>query len=144
MCAHPVVGSITSWMKSSRLRLLTPGTHAMPRLQMSPTCIGVLPVTLLTDQVALPGGSVRLLLRAAHRRDGIEVCVEGEVGVADVVEGERHKRGRGVMPGACVERELRRPRRAVVVGVGDPERVERLVLAEVAAAGVLGGVRRDP
>src|SRR2546421_11218937 len=60
MCAQPVTGSIASWMKSSRWRLLTRGTQAMPRLQMSPMCIGVLPVMLLTFHVALPGGKVRL------------------------------------------------------------------------------------
>src|SRR5436305_6280240 len=60
MCAQPVTGSTTSWMKSSRCRLLPAcPTHAMPRLQMSPTCIGTVPVRLLTVHVALPGGNVR-------------------------------------------------------------------------------------
>src|SRR5437588_7992874 len=60
MWAQPVIGSIASWMKSSRWRLLTSGTHAMPRLQMSPMCIGVLPVMLLTFHVALLGARLRL------------------------------------------------------------------------------------
>src|SRR5437588_11063553 len=60
MWAQPVTGSIASWMKSRRCRLLTSGTQAMPKLQMSPMCIGVLPVMLLTFQVALPGARLRL------------------------------------------------------------------------------------
>src|SRR5947199_9936829 len=60
MCAQPVTGSTTSWMKSSRCRLLPAWpTHAMPRLQVSPACIGTVPVRLVTVNVALPGGSVR-------------------------------------------------------------------------------------
>src|SRR5260221_4540489 len=41
MCANPVVGSTVSLMKSRRWRFDVGSTHKMPRLQMSPTCIGV-------------------------------------------------------------------------------------------------------
>src|SRR3954467_12656787 len=67
MCAQPVTGSIASLMKSSSPRPLRPGTHAVPRLQMSPACIGVCPVTFVTDQVALSGGLVRSRDWAAYK-----------------------------------------------------------------------------
>src|ERR1044072_9206517 len=61
MWPHPVVGSIASWMKSSRCRLEpAEPTHAMPRLQMSPTCIGASAgVSSLVVHVAWSGGDVK-------------------------------------------------------------------------------------
>src|SRR5258706_3175532 len=53
-------------MKSSRLRLELGATQAMPRLQMSPTCIGVVVIWLIV-QVALPGLEVRFSDWAPYR-----------------------------------------------------------------------------
>src|SRR6266550_3914966 len=51
--AHPD-GSSVSMMKSSRLRLELGARQKMPRLQMSPMCIGVVVIWVVV-QVALPG-----------------------------------------------------------------------------------------
>src|SRR5487761_378844 len=51
--------SRSSLMKSSRLRLELGATHAIPRLQMSPMCIGVVVIWVLA-QVALAVLKVRL------------------------------------------------------------------------------------
>jgi hypothetical protein len=58
MCANPVVGSTVSEMKSSRFRFEFGSTQKMPRLQMSPICIGVV-VTAPVVHVAMPVGDVR-------------------------------------------------------------------------------------
>src|SRR5438093_8502857 len=65
MCAHPF-GSSVSMMKSRRLRLELGARQKMPRLQMSPTCIGVV-VTWVTAQVADDGAAVRFRDWAAYR-----------------------------------------------------------------------------
>jgi hypothetical protein len=57
-CAKPVVGSTVSLSKSSRLRFEFGSRQKMPRLQMSPTCVGVV-VTAPVVQVAMPVGDVR-------------------------------------------------------------------------------------
>src|SRR5467141_3410608 len=59
-------GSRSSLMKSSRLRLELGATQAMPRLQISPTCIGVV-VTCVIVQIALPGLEVRFSDWAAYK-----------------------------------------------------------------------------
>src|ERR1044071_9759066 len=59
MCAKPVVGSTVSLLKSSRLRFEFGSTQKMPRLQMSPTCIGVVG-TAPVVHVSCPGAAVRL------------------------------------------------------------------------------------
>ena len=58
MWAKPVVGSTVSLLKSSRFRFEFGSTQKMPRLQMSPTCVGVV-VTAPVVQSAVLGGSVR-------------------------------------------------------------------------------------
>src|ERR1700747_3004616 len=58
MCAQPV-GSIVSMLKSSRMRLEAGATQKIPRLQMSPTCTGVV-VTWVRVKVARAGLAVRL------------------------------------------------------------------------------------
>src|SRR5438477_13112537 len=65
MCAQPD-GSTASMMKSSRLRLELGATQKMPRLQMSPMCIGVV-VICVADHEALLGLDVRLSDCAANR-----------------------------------------------------------------------------
>src|SRR5256714_8781626 len=59
MCANPVVGSTVSLLKSSRLRFEFGSTQKMPRLHMSPTCIGVV-VTAPVVQTSLRGAAVKL------------------------------------------------------------------------------------
>src|SRR6266513_706825 len=59
MWAQPF-GSRVSEMKSSRLRFELGATQKMPRLQMSPMCIGVVVIWVVV-QVALPGLKVRLV-----------------------------------------------------------------------------------
>src|SRR3982074_3465823 len=59
-------GSRSSLMKSSRLRLELGATQAMPRLQMSPTCIGVV-VSCVLVQAARAGLEVRFSDWAAYR-----------------------------------------------------------------------------
>src|ERR1051326_842668 len=54
ICAQPVLGSIVSMLKSSRLRLEVGSTQKIPRLQMSPTCIGVV-VTCVLVKAARAG-----------------------------------------------------------------------------------------
>src|SRR5207247_10238907 len=65
MWAQPF-GSRVSEMKSSRLRLELGARQKMPRLQMSPTCIGVV-VICVTAQVAAAGLAVRFTDCAAYR-----------------------------------------------------------------------------
>src|SRR5207302_9886288 len=65
MCAHPCWSSV-SLMKSSRLRFELGAKHAMPRLQMSQMCIGVV-VICVTAHVACDGPSERFTDRAAYR-----------------------------------------------------------------------------
>src|SRR5438309_10976323 len=65
MCAHPL-GSSVSVMKSSRLRFEVGYKQAMPRLQISPTCIGVV-VTAEVVQVAAAVLEVRLNDCPAYR-----------------------------------------------------------------------------
>src|SRR5437899_2279270 len=57
MCAQPR-GSSVSMMKSSRLRLELGATQAIPRLQMSPMCIGVVVIWVVVH-VALAGLKLR-------------------------------------------------------------------------------------
>jgi hypothetical protein len=59
MCAQPVLGSIVSMLKSSRLRFEVGSTQKIPRLQTSPTCTGVV-VTGVLVKVARAGLRVRL------------------------------------------------------------------------------------
>ena len=59
MWAQPVVGSIVSMLKSSRLRLEVGATQKIPRLQMSPTCTGVV-VTWVLVKAACAGLRLRL------------------------------------------------------------------------------------
>src|ERR1700740_261391 len=66
MWANPVVGSTVSEMKSSRLRLEFGSTQKMPRLQMSPTCIGVV-VAAPVVQTACEGAAVRFRDWPAYR-----------------------------------------------------------------------------
>src|ERR1700740_814278 len=65
MCAQPC-GSVSSWMKSSRLRFELGATQKMPRLQMSPMCIGVV-VICVTAHVAFDVPALRLVDVAAYR-----------------------------------------------------------------------------
>ena len=57
MWAHPW-GSRVSWMKSRRWRFELAATQAIPKLQMSPICIGVVVISVVV-QVALAGLAVR-------------------------------------------------------------------------------------
>src|SRR5438132_5357897 len=65
MCAQPC-GSTASMMKSSRCRFELGARHAIPRLQMSPMCIGVV-VICVPAQVAFAGLEVRVSDCAAYR-----------------------------------------------------------------------------
>src|SRR5438105_14597175 len=65
MCAQPFE-SRSSIMKSSRFRFELGATQKMPRLQMSPMCIGVV-VIWVTAHVAPPVPAVRFSDCAAER-----------------------------------------------------------------------------
>src|SRR2546430_15891235 len=65
MCAQPFE-SRSSMMKSSRFRFELGATQKMPRLQMSPMCIGVV-VIWVTAHVAPPGPALRFSDCAAYR-----------------------------------------------------------------------------
>src|SRR5579864_998527 len=65
MWAQPALSSV-SLMKSRRLRLETVGTQAIPRLQMSPMCIGV-DVIWVTAQLAAAVPEPRLSDCAPYR-----------------------------------------------------------------------------
>src|SRR5438874_1129902 len=65
MWAQPF-GSRSSMMKSSRLRFELGAKQKMPRLQISPTCIGVV-VICVTVQVAEAGLEVKLTDCPAYR-----------------------------------------------------------------------------
>src|SRR5438445_11651053 len=79
MCAHPF-GSSVSMMKSRRLRFELGARQKMPRLQMSPTCIGVV-VILVIAHVALAGLNVRFTDCAAYR---FQLQAGGSVGALPV------------------------------------------------------------
>src|SRR2546421_12505915 len=65
MCAQPR-GSSVCMMKSSRLRLELGATQAIPRLQMSPMCIGVVVIWVVVH-VALAGLKLRFRDCPAYR-----------------------------------------------------------------------------
>src|SRR2546421_149681 len=65
MCAHPFWSSV-SMMKSRRLRFELGARQKMPRLQISPTCIGVVVICVVVH-VALDGPRFRFSDCAAWR-----------------------------------------------------------------------------
>src|SRR5258706_13933978 len=75
MWAQPRASSV-SMMKSRRFRFEAGATQKIPRLQMSPTCIGVV-VIWLTAHVAPDGPFARLSDCAAYRFHG---QADGKVG----------------------------------------------------------------